>query len=107
MLQHIAAVIVAGIARPLRLELSGGVYHVRSRGDGREDIYLPDADRLGIRYIMGAPVTRVHCITVLKEGFQHQRIPAADYLCLIDPSTPLFSTAAPAWRQQRLRARME
>ena len=56
---------------------------------------------------MVAPVTRVHCITVLKEGFQHQRIPAADYLCLIDPSTPLFSTAAPAWRQQRLRARME
>jgi len=29
----------------LRLELSGGVYHVTSRGDGREDIYLSDADR--------------------------------------------------------------
>lgn len=33
------------MARPLRLELSGGVYHVTSRGDGREDIYLSDADR--------------------------------------------------------------
>ncbi|HET7831442.1 MAG TPA: transposase [Gallionella sp.] len=29
----------------MRLELSGGVYHVTSRGDGREDIYLSDADR--------------------------------------------------------------
>jgi len=34
------------MARPLRLELSGGFYHVTSRGDGREDIYLSDADRL-------------------------------------------------------------
>ena len=33
------------MARPLRLELSGGVYHVTSRGDGCEDIYLFDADR--------------------------------------------------------------
>jgi REP element-mobilizing transposase RayT len=33
------------MSRPLRLELSGGVFHVTSRGDGREDIYLSDADR--------------------------------------------------------------
>ena len=33
------------MARPLRIELAGGVYHVTSRGDGREDIYLSDADR--------------------------------------------------------------
>ncbi len=33
------------MARPLRLELSGGLYHVTSRGDGRENIYLTDADR--------------------------------------------------------------
>ncbi len=33
------------MSRPLRLELSGGLYHVTSRGDGREDIYLTDADR--------------------------------------------------------------
>jgi len=34
------------MARPLRLELSGAVYHVTSRGDGREDIYLSDDDRI-------------------------------------------------------------
>lgn len=33
------------MARPLRIELSGGLYHVTSRGDGREDIYFSDADR--------------------------------------------------------------
>ncbi len=33
------------MSRPLRIELSGGVYHVTSRGDGREDIFWDDADR--------------------------------------------------------------
>jgi REP element-mobilizing transposase RayT len=33
------------MARPLRIELAGGLYHVTSRGDRREDIYLNDADR--------------------------------------------------------------
>lgn len=33
------------MSRPLRIELSGGLYHVTSRGDGREDIYFSDADR--------------------------------------------------------------
>jgi REP element-mobilizing transposase RayT len=33
------------MARPLRLEFAGGIYHVTSRGDRREDIYLDDDDR--------------------------------------------------------------
>jgi REP element-mobilizing transposase RayT len=33
------------MARPLRIELSGGLYHVTSRGDRREDIYFSKADR--------------------------------------------------------------
>ena len=60
----------------------------------------------GQRYFMGAPVTRGHCIDVLKNGYQRQRILAAHYLCLLDPGTPLFNTSAPAWRQQRLLAEM-
>ena len=56
----------------------------------------------GSRYFMGAPVTREHCIDVLKNGSQPQRLLAAHYLCLLDPGTPLFNTSAPAWRQQRL-----
>jgi uncharacterized protein (TIGR02270 family) len=60
----------------------------------------------GQRYFMGAPVTRAHCIDVLKTGYQRQRILAAHYLCLLEPGTPLFNTSAPAWRQQRLLADM-
>jgi len=60
----------------------------------------------GMRYFMGAPPTREHCIDVLKNGYQRQRILAAHYLCLLEPGTPLFNTSAPAWRQQRLLAKM-
>jgi uncharacterized protein (TIGR02270 family) len=60
----------------------------------------------GTRHFMGAPVTREHCINVLKNGDQRKRILAAHYLCLLEPGTPLFNTSAPAWRQQRLLAKM-
>jgi REP element-mobilizing transposase RayT len=33
------------MARPLRIEVPGGIYHVTSRGDRREKIYLDDSDR--------------------------------------------------------------
>lgn len=34
------------MARPLRLEYSGALYHLTARGDARADIYADDADRL-------------------------------------------------------------
>ncbi|MDX2425859.1 MAG: transposase [Cycloclasticus sp.] len=34
------------MARPLRIEYAGALYHVTSRGDRREDIYVDDEDRL-------------------------------------------------------------
>ena len=55
----------------------------------------------GVRYFMGEPVTQSHCRRVLREGYQRQRRAAAEYLCLLAPGTPLFPTAAPAWRQTR------
>lgn len=33
------------MSRPLRIEFAGALYHVTSRGDGREDIFLDDGDR--------------------------------------------------------------
>ncbi|WP_221892287.1 REP-associated tyrosine transposase [Teredinibacter haidensis] len=33
------------MARPLRLEFAGALYHITSRGNRREDIYLTDKDR--------------------------------------------------------------
>jgi uncharacterized protein (TIGR02270 family) len=55
----------------------------------------------GMRYFMGAPLSWEHCLRVRKDGYQRQRIAAAEYLCLLQPGTPLFPTSAPAWRQQR------
>lgn len=34
------------MARPIRLEYAGALYHVTSRGDRREDIFVNDADRI-------------------------------------------------------------
>jgi len=41
------------MARPLRLEFKGALYQVSSRGDGREDIFLSDWDRLWFLEILG------------------------------------------------------
>lgn len=60
----------------------------------------------GSRYFVGGAPTRAKCLDVLKTGFQRQRFAAAEYLTLISPGTPLFNSAAPAWRQQRLLERM-
>ena len=46
------------MARPLRLELAGGLYHVTSRGDRREDIYDDDEDREKWLELLGATCKR-------------------------------------------------
>ena len=60
----------------------------------------------GTRYFMGETPSTAHCLSILRTGFQRQRAAAAQYLCLLNPGTPLFNVAAPAWRQQRLLASM-
>jgi REP element-mobilizing transposase RayT len=50
------------MARPLRLELSGALYHVTSRGDGREDIYLSDDDRLAWLATLAQVCERFHWV---------------------------------------------
>ena len=51
------------MARPLRIELAGGLYHVTSRGDRREDIYDGDEDRLAWLGVFGGVCARFnwHC----------------------------------------------
>lgn len=41
------------MARPLRIEIPGALYHVTSRGDRREAIYLADADRQAWLKLLG------------------------------------------------------
>jgi len=50
-------------ARPLRIEIPGGVYHVTSRGDGREATYLCDDDRRAWLKLLGRVCERFnwHC----------------------------------------------
>ena len=60
----------------------------------------------GQRYFMGEVPTRLTCLNVLETGFQRQRIAATQHLSLMAPGTPLFNTAAPTRRQQRLLAQM-
>jgi uncharacterized protein (TIGR02270 family) len=55
----------------------------------------------GVRHFMGEPVNLQNCRQVLREGYQRQRVAAAEYLCLLQPGTHLFPTSAPAWRQER------
>ncbi len=50
------------MARPLRLEFAGALYHVTSRGDRREDIYLTDDDRNAYLDILGKVCERYNWI---------------------------------------------
>jgi putative transposase len=46
------------MARPLRFEFPGGVYHITSRGDRREAIFLDDSDRACLLLILGEAAHR-------------------------------------------------
>ena len=46
------------MARPLRIEFAGAVYHVTSRGDRREAIFDDDADRMRFLRVLGLGLAR-------------------------------------------------
>jgi REP-associated tyrosine transposase len=46
------------MTRPLRVEFPGGVYHVTSRGDGRDDIFIDDDDRQRFLDLLGHTIER-------------------------------------------------
>lgn len=46
------------MSRPLRLEFPGAVYHVTSRGNARQDIFLDDSDRERFLSILSSTVHR-------------------------------------------------
>jgi putative transposase len=61
------------MARPLRIEIAGGYYHVTSRGNDRQDIYREDRDRhafLGL--LAGLPErfgTRLHAYVLMQNHY--------------------------------------
>jgi REP element-mobilizing transposase RayT len=46
------------MARPLRIEYPGAVYHVTARGNRREDIFFGDADREMLLEILAGVIER-------------------------------------------------
>jgi len=46
------------MARPLRIEFAGGLYHVTSRGNARQDIYFEDPDRAAFLQLIDKTRTR-------------------------------------------------
>ncbi len=50
------------MARPLRIEFPGAVYHLTARGDGREDIYLDEKDREQFLGLLGAVCERFNWV---------------------------------------------
>jgi len=46
------------MARPLRIEYEGAVYHVTSRGNARQDIFVDDGDRQEFLNVLGDTVAR-------------------------------------------------
>lgn len=50
------------MARPLRIELSGGLYHVTARGDRREDIYFNTDDRQAWLNLLGQVCARFNWV---------------------------------------------
>lgn len=50
------------MARPLRIEFAGALYHVTSRGNGREAIYWDDDDRLAFLGVVGEVCERFNWV---------------------------------------------
>ena len=50
------------MTRPRRLEFAGALYHVTSRGDRRENIFLNDVDRRDWLEVLGATCLRFNWV---------------------------------------------
>jgi REP element-mobilizing transposase RayT len=50
------------MARPLRIEFAGALYHITSRGDRREAIYEDDEDREAFLRVLAEVVERYHWV---------------------------------------------
>lgn len=61
------------MARPLRIEFPGAVYHITSRGNAKQDIFLNDRDRTGFLKILHTVVERfnwvVHCYCLMNNHY--------------------------------------
>jgi len=61
------------MARSLRIEYPGAVYHVTSRGNGREAIFLSDEDRWLFLAVLAQVVDRLGWFCHAFSLIQHER----------------------------------
>jgi REP element-mobilizing transposase RayT len=50
---------LGGVPRPLRIQYPGALYHLMSRGDRREAIFLDDADRNEFLRTLGQAIVKM------------------------------------------------
>jgi len=62
------------MARPLRLEVADGIYHVTARGNERRAIYRDDADRRCFLEILAASLERFRwrCLASVGPGWSYE-----------------------------------
>lgn len=81
------------MARPLRIEYQGAVYHITSRGDRREPMALDDVDRSAFIEVLAQALKRFDARAWAYCLMGDHYPPGAAY----SPSQPLAPDAARQW----------
>jgi hypothetical protein len=76
------------MARPLRLEFAGAVYHLTSRGNARGDIYLDSNDRDAFLDILDK-VCKIQDLTPITSNDRDAFLDILDKVCKIQDLTPI------------------
>ncbi|BCE03008.1 REP-associated tyrosine transposase [Marinicellulosiphila megalodicopiae] len=69
------------MARPLRIEFAGALYHITARGNARGDIYVDEKDRAGFLELLATACDRYHWIChgyCLMDNHYHLLIETSD-----------------------------
>jgi len=69
------------MARPLRIEYTGAIYHLTSRGNARDKIFLSDTDRLAFLKILGSVTVKYNWLChsyCLMDNHYHLLIETSD-----------------------------
>jgi len=73
------------MSRPLRIEYTGAIYHITSRGNARQNIYDNDADRKAFLALLAVVCRRYHWVCQSYCLLSHQ------YLLMIETQAPSLS----------------
>ncbi len=78
------------MARPLRIEFPGAIYHATSRGDRREPIFADDVDRQSLLAVLASGMARLdaqvlaYCLMGTGQKLNRVRSTAAGLVVEVD-----------------------